>query len=73
MVGPQGPEGPGGPQGNGFNLTVLNDFDLQHKCIKNLGEPKENHDAATKMYVDNEIKKNYTEITSLLNQLNIKK
>lgn len=68
LTGPQGAEGSRGPPGNGFKLTILNDFDLQFKCIKNLGKPEENHDAVTKMYVDNEITKMYNEFTSLLNQ-----
>lgn len=41
-----------GPKGEGFNLTLDGNYDVQNKKIINMGEPKNESDASTKAYVD---------------------
>lgn len=41
-----------GPSGVGFKLTPDKHFDIQDKCLKNVGEPVDGTDSATRDYVD---------------------
>lgn len=69
--------GPRGLPGVGFNLTLTNNFDLKFKRMTNLGEAIDKSDAATKNYVDCEIKRlveqmqNFGGKLSLLESINI--
>lgn len=54
-AGERGFPGPQGLNGHGFTLMLNGDYDLAFKHIKQLGEPLENTDAATKSYVDAKI------------------
>lgn len=44
-----------GPPGIGFKLTKDNNYDIQGRRLKNIGEPSDEQDAATRMYVDKHI------------------
>lgn len=44
-----------GERGVGFNLTVDGNYDMQMKNLKNINNPVDVHDAATKKYVDDGI------------------
>lgn len=41
-----------GPAGIGFKLTDDNQYDIQGRCLRNIGTPSEASDAATRDYVD---------------------
>lgn len=50
--GPRGERGIAGPPGDGFLKTENGDFDINWKHLKNISEPLDDSDAATKKYVD---------------------
>lgn len=45
-----------GPPGKGFNLTLDGNYDVQNKLIKNLKDPEDIYDAATKNFVESQFK-----------------
>ena len=49
-----GTRGPQGSSGIGFYLTVNGEYDIRFKQIKNLQQPTDYNDAATKKYVDHQ-------------------
>lgn len=51
-------EGPIGPPGIGFKLTNTGDYDIERKHLKNVADPDDLTDSATKNYVDS----NYNEL-----------
>lgn len=50
--GPQGESGLPGPPGEGFLKTENGDYNINGKRLKNIQEPEEQGDAASKSYVD---------------------
>ena len=53
--GERGPSGAQGPPGEGFVKTENGDYTINGKRLKNIQEPQEQKDAATKSYVDQKI------------------
>src|ERR1043166_8607352 len=56
QAGQQGPPGLQGPPGPGFKLTSEGDFDLEGRKLCNIGESTYGRDAATRDYIDKEVK-----------------
>ena len=58
-----------GPSGVGFNLTTDNQFDIQNKRLKNVGEPVDNQDGVTRYYVDNRFTQFFADIRKAMDNI----
>lgn len=57
-----------GPPGIGFKHTSDGDFDMEGNVLTNVAEPKNNSDAVTKRYVQNELHRLRVTIADIINK-----
>lgn len=58
--------GPPGPPGIGFNLTNDGNYDMNNKILKNCENPIDEKDVTTKIFVLDELAKNYETIMNII-------
>lgn len=57
-----------GIPGNGFKLTSDGQYDIEGKCLSNVAQPTKDNDAATRLYVFEELYKSRKQLFDIINK-----